>query len=134
MKCILLLSFITFLVGCSGGGGGGGSSPPQTATTVPPTTTNVLVRWTANHEKAVNQAGGGYRLYYSNTSGFSIGSGTVVNVPYVSGASSPISVTLSSLAAGTYYMKIVAYSALNPPGGTTGSTSGTSSEYSISVP
>lgn len=131
MKCFLLLGFFVLLVGC---GGGGGSSAAAPATTVPAVTSNVLVSWTANHEKAVNQTGGGYRLYYSNIAGFSIGSGTAVDVPYVSGALSPVSVTLNALAAGTYYMKIVAYSALIPPGGTTGSSSGTSAEFSISVP
>jgi hypothetical protein len=51
-------------------------SPPiksakQVPTLAPPIAPrNVLVSWTANAETAVNSAGGGYYVYYSNTSGF----------------------------------------------------------------
>jgi hypothetical protein len=68
------------------------------------------------------------------TDRFSIGSATLTNVPYVSGSSAPTSVTISNLAAGTYYIKVVAFSALIPPGGSSGSTSQASSEISITVP
>lgn len=130
MRILATLVFIVLLTSC----GGGGSSSPAPAPVIIPNTSNVLVSWTGNHEKSVNQVGGGYRLYYSNTSGFSIGSATVVDVPYVSGATSPISTTLSSLADGTYYLKLVAYSVLNPPGSMSGSSSEPSSQFTITVP
>ena len=104
-SCVLLL-----LVSC---GGGGGSSPPP----VNPPQRNVAITWSANHEAAVNRTGGGYRVYYSNTPNFAIGSATQVDVPYVSGPTSPVTNTLT-LVAGTYYIKVVAYSTLNPAGST----------------
>ncbi|MGE3261507.1 MAG: hypothetical protein AB7K68_06990 [Bacteriovoracia bacterium] len=78
-----------------------------------PTPRSVLVSWTANRETAVNSAGGGYKVYYSSTSGFVVSAGNLVEVPYVSGASAPTSTTLS-LVPGTYYIRVAAYSALNP--------------------
>ena len=95
---------------------------------------NVEVSWTANLETAVNTTGGGYRVYYGTHPGFSTSSASSVDVPYVSGASTPTSVKLTGLHSGIYYFKVVAYSALNPPGGSTGSTSSPSSEISISLP
>ncbi len=94
----------------------------------------VQVSWTANKETAVNKFGGGYKVYYSTTSGFNINTATFVNVPYVSGASAPVTTTISNLLAGTYYFKIIAFSALNTVGVTTGSTSIPSAEFSLSLP
>lgn len=95
----------------------------------------VTINWTANREKAVNSAGGGYIVYYSTINGFdpadAIGSKTV---PYVSGATAPTTTTINTLMAGTYYFKIVAYSALNPIGGSSGSVSVPSSQFSLSLP
>lgn len=89
----------------------------------------VTVNWTANKEKAVNSSGGGYKVYYSQTSGFNINTASFVNVPYVSGASAPTSTTIPGLLPGTWYIKIVAFSAING-----GSQSAVSGEASVVVP
>lgn len=103
-------------------------------TAAPPGKTyEVLVSWTANHEKAVNQTGGGYTVSYGRTWDFVFDSGTKIDVPYVSGNSAPTSTTLG-LTAGTYYIRIKAYSSLNGPGVTTGSVSAASSVVAITVP
>lgn len=93
------------MAGCGGGGGGGTTS----------TVSTIAVSWDANRESGVNGAGGGYKVYHSTTSGFSVSSASFVDVPYVSGPSAPTSTTLS-LATGTHYIKVVAYSAANPTG------------------
>lgn len=95
---------------------------------------NIQISWTANREKAVNQAGGGYRVYYSRTSGFSIATASYLNVPYVSGGTAPVSTIFTNLMKGNYYFKVVAYSALNPAGGSSGSVSSPSTELSFTVP
>lgn len=109
---------LTVLFGCGGGGGGGG--PPAVSR-------SVQVSWTANRETAVNSPGGGYRVYSSRTTGFDIATASVVDVPYSAGASAPTS-TLITLLTGTNFIKVVAYSALNPGG------SAPSAEASIVVP
>jgi len=79
-------------------------------------TGNVLISWTANHETAVNSAGGGYRIDYSTDPSFPVGQTTTVDVPYVSGPTAPVSAPLTGLAAGNYCIRITAYSTLNPTG------------------
>ncbi len=110
----LLLGWTLILAACGGGG------------------TNVQVSWAANHEAAVNKAGGGYRVYYSKSPGFDVGGANSVNVPYQSGAATPTSAKLN-LSSGTYYIKVVAFSALVGPGGAP-STSAPSAEVSLVVP
>jgi len=73
---------------------------------------DVTLNWT-NREKAVNQAGGGYRIYHSTTANFSLSGLTPVDLPYVSGATAPNTYTFSQLSPGTHYFKIVAYSSLS---------------------
>lgn len=90
-------------IGCSSGGGGSS------------TVSIVAVSWSENSESGVNSAGGGYKVYYSTTSGFSVSGANFVDVPWVSGPAAPTTVNLS-LATGTHYIKVVAYSALNPSG------------------
>lgn len=107
------------LSGCNGGGGSVSAARSVTGT--------VQVSWSANREAAVNRAGGGYKVYYSTTPGFDIATASVVDVPYASGATAPISTTLT-LASGTYYVKVVAYSVLNAAG------SQPSTELSVNVP
>lgn len=102
-------------------GGGGGSSPPEPT----PTSHTVNISWTANREAAVNSAGGGYTVAISGQS--------PINVPYVSGLAAPTT-TAATLMTGSYTATVTAYSALNPPGGTTGSTSAPSAAFSFSVP
>jgi hypothetical protein len=92
------------------------STSTATGTATPGVPRSVTVSWTANRERAVNAAGGGYRVYYSNTMNFSLGSATAVSAAYVSGSAAPTSVTIPSLTSGTYYYRVVAYSGLNPSG------------------
>jgi fibronectin type 3 domain-containing protein len=70
------------------------------------------ITWAQNRESAVNRAGGGYKLYYSQTSNFDIASASYKDIPYISGAHTPITTTLP-LTVGSWYLKVVAYSSLN---------------------
>lgn len=117
MRRAVVVAIAALVAACSGGGIGG--TRPVNAT--------VQVSWAANREAAVNAAGGGYRVYYGKSPGFDITGASFVDVPYVSGSSAPTtaSVTLSS---GDNFVKIVAYSALNPTG------SQPSAEILVSVP
>jgi hypothetical protein len=81
------------------------------------TSRNVRLGWSANHDKDVNMAGGGYRVLYSQSSDLS-GAGSV-DLPYVSGSNPPLTTTLPGLACGTWYVRVTAYSALNATGGST---------------
>lgn len=114
---VTVLSCSLVLAACGGGGGGGGGGSSAR---------NVQVSWTANRETAVNSPGGGYKVYYNPTAGFAIGSANVVDVPYA-GAAVPTTTNLT-LTSGTHYIKVVAYSALNPAG------SAPSSETAVTVP
>ena len=87
----------------------------------------VKISWEANREKAVNSAGGGYKVYYSQTDGFDISGADSIDVPWVSGQTPTF--TAIPFTAGTWYIKVVAYSAL---GG--GSVSVPSTQISIAVP
>lgn len=113
----LVFSLIAVFIAACGSGGGGGASSLKSA----------VVSWTANKEAAVNTMGGGYKVYYSEVSGFSINDKgvTTVDVAYVSGSSAPISTTLS-LSPSTYYLRIAAYSAVAG-----GSSSAVSSQISV---
>lgn len=75
----------------------------------------VEISWTANRETAVNAPGGGYRVYYASTAQFDIASAKVIDVPYRTGGSAPTS-TVVTFAPGTHYIKVLAYSAMNPAG------------------
>lgn len=107
------------LFGCGGGGGGGGA-----ASTPTPTSHAVSISWTANREAEVNKAGGGYIV--------AINGQPPVNLPYVSGVSAPTAMS-TTLMSGNYSVTVTAYSALNPPGGITGSKSAPT-VFSFSVP
>lgn len=75
----------------------------------------VVLSWTANRESAVNAAGGGYRVYYSNSSDVSLSSDSI-EVPFESGTLAPTSVGLTGLTSGTHYARVQAFSARNPNG------------------
>ena len=90
----LLLACLIVFSGCSSCGGGGSKQ--------------VTVSWGQNHETYVNTIGGGYTVYYSTTQGFDIGSADSVDVPYVSGASTPTSTDIG-ISDGTWYIKVTAY-------------------------
>jgi hypothetical protein len=122
------------LTACSmGGGSSTGSRRTSSAGTATTTTTStttstntgtgtvgvprsVVISWNANREKAVNSAGGGYRVYYSTLNNFSTTGASAVSAPYASGSTAPTSAIIPSLPSGTYYYRVVAYSALNPAG------------------
>ncbi len=92
------------------------------------------VSWSANREKDVNTTGGGYRVYYWDQPSFSLAIAPFVDVPYVAGLQAPTSSRIKKIAAGKYYIKVVAYSAFNPQGTAGGNQSASSSEISIMVP
>ncbi len=121
----ILVTFL--LIGC-GGGGGGSAPPPATGTT--PQSLNVTIQWAANNEKRVNQMGGGYNVYISQTSGFAINSVSPINVPYVSGSSLAPTSTVRLLSSGTYYVRVAAYTSF--PIANTASTAST--QITVTVP
>jgi hypothetical protein len=97
----------------------------STQTQVMPGSMAPTISWEANREKSVNSVGGGYRVYYSSTSGFDIANAQSINVPYISGGKAPTSVVISSLNKGKYYFKVAAYSSLG--------TSAASAETSLEI-
>jgi hypothetical protein len=105
----------------------GGSTASPTPTAAPGPSRNVRVTWTANREKAVNMAGGGYRVYYSVNNNFLISAASSIDVPYTAGPTAPTAVTIPSLTSGTWYIKVVGYSATN-------STGTVSSQAVVNVP
>jgi hypothetical protein len=121
---MLFLGTLT-LCGCSGGGVDADPTAANQAGAIG--NGNVQVAWTANREAGVNAPGGGYRVYYSTTPGFAIDTANLEEVPYTSGAAAPTRIALP-LASGTYFIKVVAYTALNPSG------SEPSEEVSLIVP
>lgn len=96
---------------------------------------NIQISWDGNLETAVNRPGGGYKVYYSANSGFNPGDGGVIeiDVPYSSGVSAPTSIVLP-LDPGIYYIRVAAYSALNPPGTVSGSTSTATPQITLTAP
>ena len=119
---LMLLATSLLLVAC----GGGGSDSAAPAAAPPPPPPMIRISWTANREAAVNSAGGGYKIHYSSTAGFSVPASNVIDVPFVSGTA-PTSANVT-LASGRYYFKVVAYSALNTSG------SAPSTEATVLVP
>jgi hypothetical protein len=129
IRRFLPVSIILSLMSC---GGPTGSSTTPTPT--PVSKSAIHVTWATNRERAVNEAGGGYRVYYSTTSGFNVSSAAFVDVPYVSGASAPTTATIGDLSPGTYYIKVAAYSALKTSGSAINAVSSPSVQISITVP
>ena len=125
LRHVALVAVVAFgILPTSGCGGGGDSSPPP-VTVHAVTMHAVTISWASNVETAVNSLGGGYTV--------NIGTQPPINVPYVSGLLAPTFTTVS-LSTGTYTVSVVAYSALNPPGGTSGSTSAPSAPLTVIVP
>ena len=110
------LALVLIITACGGGAGG----PPSVVK-------SVQVSWDANREAAVNRAGGGYRVYHSRSSGFDIATASFVDVPYSAGATAPTTTSLM-LSSGDNFIKVVAYSNLNPDG------SAPSGEITVKVP
>ena len=114
INLFLIILITVILTSCGGSSGGGGGSGDASGDAIVNLKT-VTISWNANLETAVNSTSGGYKVYYSTTSGFAIGSATSVDVPYTSGSYAPTSTDIS-LEPGTYYFKIVAYSGINRDG------------------
>jgi hypothetical protein len=100
---------------------------------------DIRISWDGNPETAVNRSGGGYKVYYSANSGFDPGdiSGvTEIDVPWTTppGVPAPPSVVTYLISPGIYYIRIAAYSSLNPPGSTGGSSSAASPQFTLSAP
>lgn len=84
-------------------------------------TRKVQVSWSDSKASRVmhSDGGGGYRIYYSQTSGFALDHYATLSmtVPYVSGSSEPHnSATLDFPHKGKWYFKVTAYSIDNPIG------------------
>lgn len=77
---------------------------------------SVRVSWTANRETSVNSTGGGYIVYYGTQAAFSVTNAPSVKVSYAAATGTPTSAVVPGLVAGTYYFKVVAFSAANPGG------------------
>lgn len=158
VKNLIFTIALMGLIACKNSGGDSSSSTPVSSTPTPspspsspqsactvytgvetncssitPGTFKAKITWSANHESAVNRTGGGYKIYYSKTSGFSICSADYAKVSYSSGSSSPTQVTICNLDATTYYFKVVAFSSLNAYGATGGSSSQASTETSVTL-
>ena len=94
------------------------TDPIATSSPLPPSIPGKFTAaWVASHAKGVNTAGGGYKVYYSLSPALD-NSTPFVNVPYVSGAQAPTSVSVTSLVPGKYYLNVVSYSAANAIGST----------------
>ena len=98
---------------------------------------DIKISWNENPETAVNRSGGGYKVYYSANSGFDPGDSgvTEIDVPWTTppGEPAPPSV-VTPLSPGIYYIRIAAYSSLNPPGSSGGSTSSASPQFTLNAP
>ena len=129
---LLVLVVLPVLLQISCGGGDAGA--PATIIEPSPIRT-VTISWNANRETAVNASGGGYKIYYSASSGFDITDAgvSVVDVPFVAPPAAPTSISLQ-LSSGQYYFRVVAYSALTAPWGSGGSTSVPSAQILLVVP
>lgn len=124
-RCACLAAVGCLLAACSGADGGSRAADPTMAVA---DAAAVRVSWTPNPETAVNQPGGGYRVYHAPSPNFPLaGAAGIVDVPYASGALAPTSAQLS-LSTGTHYLKVVAYSVINPAG------SEPSAEVAVVVP
>jgi hypothetical protein len=99
-----------------------------------PSATQLVLNWDANHESAVNSAGGGYRVYYAFSPNVNTSTASFLDVPYVSGTQAPTTVTLTNPVNGTYYFRVVAYSTFSPPNGSTIRRSSDSTEVSVGFP
>jgi hypothetical protein len=111
------LAALVFLAAC---GGGSKSSTPSR----PPGDRSIQLTWNANHERAVNSPGGGYRVTITGR--------PEIVVPYVSGAFAPTSIT-TTLHTGSYAVTVRAFGALDAAGGNSG-TSSAPAQLTVNVP
>ncbi len=125
----LLCSSLWGLISC--GGDEGTVINPEQVLNSP----QVTLTWEPNPESAVNQAGGGYFVYYSQTPDFSLDDSGVsrVQVPYVSGDKAPTQATIN-FPSGTIYVRLTAYSDLINPFTERPSESAAGAAIQIEVP
>ncbi|MFL5815659.1 MAG: hypothetical protein ACJ763_18970 [Bdellovibrionia bacterium] len=133
-SCEMGSKSITFTTSPSTSNSSGSPSSPSPPSNCSGGPYNILVSWTANREKAVNTTGGGYKVYYSTSTPVNTSSASNVDVPYVSGSSTPSSRLITGLTCGTWHFRVVAYSALHPSGSLVASRSADSSEVTVTVP
>lgn len=118
LKLICFIVVTVFVISCGGGSSGSDSTSDtglDTDTDTPSPKKTATISWTANRESGVNSSGGGYKVYYSKSYLFDASSTESVDVPYVSGATAPTTTDIE-LSEGFYYIKVVAYSAINTEG------------------
>ncbi len=120
-----------FLFACGGGGGGNPSNNTPVFSGTTSQLVNITIQWQANKELRVNQTGGGYNIYISQTSGFDIVDigVTAINVPWITGTQSPTSLA-HTLTSGIYYVRVAAYTAFPA----TNTTSQASTQITVNVP
>lgn len=124
----LLLPLLLLLTSCGGGGGGSATPVPPAPPPVCAAPCAVTVNWVANREAGVNNVGGGYRLYYASTPNVALGLATLVTVPYDPLSGLTPTMAALQLTAGTWYVRVAAYSAINAGG------SAPSAELAVAVP
>jgi hypothetical protein len=70
----------------------------------------VDVSWTKSIEAGVNKAGGGYRVYIGNKSGFSLSDAPTYDVVYDSVENeTPLKTQITSLKSGKYYVRVAGF-------------------------
>ena len=70
-------------------------------------TNTIEISWEANKELSVTQAGGGYRVYIGNKSGFSLSDAPYYDVPYDD--ANPLKTQIKTLTPGTYYVGVARF-------------------------
>jgi len=124
---------ITWLADANAGAGSAFDDVATGSTTG--TTTDGKMTWQSAMDWAASLTVGGviagtWRLASMDKDGAGV---SVIDVPFVAPPMSPTSVNIDLLS-GRYYFRVVAYSALNAPGGSGGSTSAPSAQISVLVP
>ncbi|MDF3821546.1 choice-of-anchor D domain-containing protein [Leptospira sp. 96542] len=113
-------------VATSNGNNGAASQADINVSGTGKTGAEVLVSWTATSEKAANDTDGGYKVCYSQGSGFTaVHNGTSVycaDVPNA-GGTTPNSKVISVPNFGNWYFKVYSYGKFNTAGGTPSSQS-----------
>lgn len=107
-------------VATTNGSNGSASSADLNVSGTGKTGADVLVSWTGTTEKAANATDGGYKVCYSQTSGFTaVHNGTTVicaDVPNT-GGTTPVSKVISVPTYGNWYFKVYSYGKYNTTGG-----------------
>ncbi|XDD48561.1 choice-of-anchor D domain-containing protein [Leptospira sp. WS39.C2] len=118
-------------IASTNGNNGSASSADLNVSGTGKTGADVQVSWTATNEKAANDTDGGYRVCYSQTSGFT----PTHNPPSViceneanAGGTTPSTRVITVTTFGTWYFKVYSYGKYNTTGGTP------SSQVSVTVP